>query len=175
MSDEQQTKKAVEAIDTFHTEIDHATKPLENRHQQRLQCRLGCAQCCMDELSVFEIEAASIRQHYPTLLEVGTPHVRGACAFLDDHGGCRIYEHRPYVCRTQGLPLRWLEEAEDEMALIEYRDICPLNEEGGEPIEHLEPEDCWEIGPREQRLAALQQRTYGNLKRVNLRDLFKRR
>jgi Fe-S-cluster containining protein len=126
----------------------------------------------MDELSVLQIEADLIRSKHNHLLDNGIPHVRGACAFLDDHGGCRIYAQRPYVCRTQGLPLRWYEE--DEFEWVEYRDICPLNEDEKEPIETLSPEACWEIGPAEQRLAQLQEEHYGQQERVRLRDLFKR-
>ncbi|MBK7707050.1 MAG: hypothetical protein IPJ30_15135 [Acidobacteria bacterium] len=55
------------------------------------------------------------------------PHTRGACAFLDQDA-CRIYPDRPYVHRTQGLPLRWIEDDLEEA--FKYRDICPLNEAG---------------------------------------------
>jgi len=76
------------------------------------------------------------------------------CAFLDDAGACRIYSHRPYVCRSQGVPLRWTDE--DEAGdLVELRDICPLNE-AGTPIEALPAESCWSIGWAETALAQLQ-------------------
>ena len=102
------------------------------------------------------------------------PHPPGACAFLDAAGGCRIYADRPYVCRTQGLPLRWLEEREDG-EWVEYRDICPLNEQGP-PVEELELEDCWSIGIYEPRLLDLQEALQGPgpPRRVALRDLFTR-
>ena len=90
------------------------------------------------------------------------------CAFLDAEGACRIYADRPYVCRTQGLPLRWIEEDFDET--IEYRDICPLNA-AGEPVEDLEAADCWTIGPFEEELSMIQAGT-GDSARVPLRDLF---
>ena len=80
-----------------------------------------------DQITVFEVEAEVIRRHHADLLAEGEPHAEGACAFLDGEGACRIYEHRPYVCRTQGLPLRWLEELDGET--VELRDICPLNDE----------------------------------------------
>jgi hypothetical protein len=76
------------------------------------------------------------------------------------------------VCRTQGLPLRWIDfDAPD--GPVERRDICPLNE-AGEPIVTLAPEACWELGPVEARLAALQAERSGvDLPRVRLRDLFR--
>lgn len=93
------------------------------------------------------------------------------CAFLDKNDACRIYENRPYVCRTQGLPLRWFDEIEDE--LVELRDICPLNEEGV-PVENLEEEKCWTIGEFESKLAELQKEFgQGKNKRIKLRKLFK--
>lgn len=142
--------------------------PLHARHAARLQCRRGCAACCVDEITVFAVEAARIRARAAAVLREA-PHAPGACAFLDDTGACRIYAHRPYVCRTQGLPLRWLEPE----AALEHRDVCPLNEPGGPPIESLAADDCWELGPVEGRLAALQAaRTPGALPRVRLRGLF---
>ncbi|MGH7487032.1 MAG: YkgJ family cysteine cluster protein [bacterium] len=53
------------------------------------------------------------------------------CPNLDDSGLCMIYEHRPLVCRTFGLPLR------DGKRYI--GDVCELNFEGA---------------PREQKEAA---------------------
>ena len=117
------------------------------------------------------MEAENIRRHGSTLLDEGTPHAEGACAFLDETGACRIYLHRPYVCRTQGLPLRWIDEAPDG-GLIELRDICPLNDEGA-PIESLPQVACWTIGPFEERLARLQADVDGGeLRRIPLRSLF---
>lgn len=141
-------------IDALHADVDGEAREVAGHHVGRLQCRRGCSDCCVDELTVFEVEADAIRAHYPELLEQGEPHPAGGCAFLDAEGGCRIYDARPYVCRTQGLPLRWFEEDEQE-EIVEQRDICPLNAEGP-PLESLPEEACWLIGPTELRLMALQ-------------------
>jgi hypothetical protein len=92
--------------------------------------------------------------------------------------------HRPYVCRTQGLPLRWIEEPDPTTTAIdpksvahgpvELRDICPLNETDV-PITSLASEECWTLGPVEDRLAAIQlasdpEQTAAS--RVSLRSLF---
>ena len=129
--------------------------------------------CCVDDLTVFEVEAENIRRSHAELLKNGAAHAAGACAFLNAEGACRIYGDRPYVCRTQGLPLRWLDE-DAQGDFIELRDICPLNDEGDvEPIEELPPEECWSIGPAEEQLARLQsQFSAGKLARVPLRALF---
>jgi hypothetical protein len=132
---------------------------------------LGCSDCCVDGISVFEIEAERICHNHERLLETETPHPEGACAFLDQAGACRVYPQRPYVCRTQGLPLSWVEES-PLGAPTELRDICVLNEPGP-PIESLDIGACWRIGPVEGRLAQLQARFGGGeLRRVGLRDLF---
>lgn len=102
------------------------------------------------------------------MLESEDPHPIGACAFLDADRACRIYGDRPYVCRTQGLPLRWIDDDLD----VEYRDICPLNEEGP-PIEDLAVSECWTLGPYEAELGEIESRRAVPA-RVALRDLFKK-
>ncbi len=156
-------------IDDLHAEIQVEATRLHVLHAARLACRRGCSACCIDGLTVFEVEAETIRLHHASLLATGLPHPEGGCAFLDEAGGCRIYAHRPQVCRTQGLPLRWLEE--DETATVERRDICPLNE-AGEPIETLAESACWTLGPIEERLAAMQLASKPNAARASLRGLF---
>lgn len=157
----------------LHAEVDELAGKLALRHGPRLHCERGCTPCCTDGLTVFEVEADRIRHRHAALLQNDPPHPAGACAFLDHEGACRIYEVRPYVCRTQGLPLRWF--GEDERGkTVEYRDICPLNEEGP-PLEELSENECWTIGPVEGQLASLQKQKEGDpLKRVALRDLFRR-
>jgi uncharacterized protein len=153
-------------VKDLHTEVDIRAATLESRHRQRMQCKLGCSGCCVDGITVFEVEAERIRNGAKELLATGTPHAPGMCAFLGSEGECRIYALRPYVCRTQGLPLRWI----DEEAEAEYRDICPLNDVEAEPLEELEAEECWTLGEVEERLARLN----GPAGRVALRDLFPR-
>jgi Fe-S-cluster containining protein len=159
------------ALEALYHEVDDRSARLSELHAERLQCRLGCTACCVDEITVFDLEAANIRRHHGSLLAAESPHPPGACAFLDEAGACRIYAQRPYVCRTQGLPLRWMDEGSDGEP-IELRDICPLNE-SGPPLEQLPPERCWTIGEFEGRLAGLQHSASGGtLRRVALRALF---
>lgn len=153
-------------VSRFHAAVDEAARPVERANAERLTCAAGCADCCVDGLTVFAIEADEIARHHAAVLEEA-PHPEGGCAFLDAAKRCRIYEHRPYVCRTQGLPLRWLEEDEETDEVFEARDICPRNEEGP-PLEELPAEECWSIGPFEERLA----RRQNDGARVSLRSLF---
>jgi hypothetical protein len=74
------------------------------------------------------------------------------------------------VCRTQGLPLRWLDEERE----AELRDICALNE-AGEPLEQLPADACWTLGETEGELAQLQRAFGREGERVALRALFEPR
>ncbi|MEL6348945.1 MAG: YkgJ family cysteine cluster protein [Myxococcota bacterium] len=179
MASEQVPERLLEYVRQIHTIVDDAAATLTAHHHARMQCRRGCASCCVDDITVTIVEAALIQRRHEALLQAEAPHPAGACAFLDDSGGCRIYDQRPYVCRTQGLPLRWIEQAlaeDGEHEVFEYRDICPLNDPGGPPLETLDASAFWTLGPVEARLSAAQEQLNGNPnERVALRSLFKTR
>jgi hypothetical protein len=161
------------SVREIHERIDVRAGELALHHTQRLRCKRGCDACCVDDLTVVPIEAERIRNSHEALLRDGTPHAAGACAFLGDEGECRVYADRPYVCRTQGLPLRWFSE-DDSGEVCELRDICPLNDEGP-ALEALPEESCWLIGPVELELANLQAEIRDPLEdRIALRALFDR-
>lgn len=156
----------------LHVVVDELAAPIERAQPGALACREGCAGCCVDELTVFEIEAELLRERYASLFAEGAPGPVGACAMLDAKGACRVYAHRPYVCRTQGLPLRWLEE-DDAGEAFEARDVCPLNAEAVGPLEDASASRCWTIGPVEERLRERQRAVDGGEgRRVALRSLF---
>lgn len=156
----------------LHDEVDRAAAELAARLGPRLRCGQGCRDCCVDDLTVFEVEADRIRRGAAGLLDDGEPGPPGGCAFLDSAGSCRIYEHRPYVCRTQGLPLRWIDEVEPG-EVAEFRDICPLNDPGEPPLVELAEADCWTLGPHEASLATLQAtHPAGRGARIAIRTLF---
>ncbi len=75
-------------VHRLYTIIDRRTAQLSEIHAARLHCGRGCSSCCVDELTVFAVEAAHIQQHNAVLLAHGTPHPPGACAFLDIDGSC---------------------------------------------------------------------------------------
>ncbi len=179
MSSADSDEAALVALGKLHDEIDREARALADRHGSRIRCRRGCSACCVDGLTVTRIEALRIRRAYPALLKSESPHPEGSCAFLDSDGACRIYDHRPTVCRSQGLPLRVLFENET-LEIEERRDICPLNLEGGPALESLDEEDCWLVGTYELRLNQLDERAFeestepedGENGRVALRGLF---
>lgn len=159
-------------------EVSKDAEDLAHRLGSFLVCRLGCDHCCQDDLAIFPVEAEVIHRHCQPLLTSGQPHPSGKCAFLDEGGACRIYPWRPYVCRTQGLPLRWLDDGDGE-----ERGICHLNaeemERQGAKLAALPTDDCWTIGSYESRLAGLQIQALGkfqeSLPRIKLRQLFRKR
>jgi hypothetical protein len=161
------------ALRALHARVDADWSRLAALHGARLRCGAGCSSCCVDDLTVFAIEAERIRQEYARVLAQEDPAPAGMCAMLDATGRCRVYDARPYVCRTQGLPLRWWAE-DDDGEIIEERDICPLNLDGP-ALELLDDDACWQLGPIEQELADLQAALDGGtLERVALRGLFAR-
>lgn len=173
ISSKKQAKKtdAEASISSLHLSIDTEINRLTSLLSDKLQCADGCSNCCVDEITVFEIEAAHIRLHYADLLENGIPHPKGACAFLDKKGSCRIYPCRPYVCRTQGLPLQWIDIGEYESPVL-FRDICPRNDESVDLL-GLPDDMVWHIGPIEEQLAQMQYSINGGTtNRIPLRSLF---
>lgn len=104
---------------------------VEGRHPSAFQCRSGCHGCCLPGLSVSSLEAAHISAYladHPDVArraaaaEKDDPHHGKRCAFLDAAGACTIYEVRPLICRTHGMPVKYKTE---DGALA--RDVCPLN------------------------------------------------
>ncbi len=135
--------------------VDDLTSQLNERYKGHLQCGAGCSGCCNHHLSIFAVEAEVLTEAIQTLpegvqqriqqqaIEVKEREVKGesvACPLLVD-SLCSVYESRPLICRTQGLPL--LYEADDGAQEI---DFCPLNFESDAAIaeladEHLVPLD----------------------------------
>lgn len=105
------------------------------RTPEQFACRPGCESCCHQRFSVFEVEAAPIREALAQLARTDGEarrrvRARGqdsglrACALLLD-GRCSVYEQRPLICRSHGLPIGVRESDEPGSPL--RLDHCPLN------------------------------------------------
>jgi Fe-S-cluster containining protein len=120
----------------FVSSIDELSALLSRRYHQHLACRDGCSGCCHHHLSVFPVEAATLKEAIDKLppeqrskieaqaRETIEREQRGeavSCPLLVEDR-CSVYASRPFICRTQGLPL--LIEAEDGELEV---DFCPLN------------------------------------------------
>jgi hypothetical protein len=91
--------------------VDAFFARVADRHGADMACASGCSDCCHVRLTVTRVEAAAIRA-----LVAGWPAARRAdladlgpadrCAALDGAGRCKIYDARPLVCRSHGVPIR---------------------------------------------------------------------
>jgi uncharacterized protein len=161
----------LDGIAALHREVDALGVELIGRLPHPLACRPGCSLCCPPDLTVLEIEAEWIRRAVGDRWRAEEP-ARSGCAFLDEAGSCRIYPYRPYVCRTQGLPLRWYEE-DERGEIIESRDICEKSA-GAFELEELAEDGLWLLGPCEARLVELAEAWgQGAVRRRGLGDLFR--
>lgn len=89
---------------------------------------------------VLEIQAREVIEREAT----GEPV---ACPLLVDNR-CSIYESRPLICRTQGLPL--LLEAEDGEQEV---DFCPLNFTAPEALDDLDEDSLIPLDDLNLKLA----------------------
>lgn len=85
--------------------IDGFFARVEARHGDDMQCQTGCSDCCHVRLSITAVEAEAIRAELATRRVTlnGDPD---RCAALDARGRCQIYDARPVVCRSHGVPIR---------------------------------------------------------------------
>ena len=97
-------------------------------HGATLSCGPGCASCCR-AFSVLPLEAACLRHAIGALPAVNQERLGRNLAEDDDRCPlliddlCGIYAARPVICRTQGLPLAYV-DAEREAIEVS---ACPLN------------------------------------------------
>jgi len=94
----------------------------------QISCRAGCDACCR-HLSIFAVEAATVRQALSGLAKEDAALVRRTaesalpgdpCPLLHE-GLCLLYQARPIICRTHGLPLLLKRDGADCI------DFCPEN------------------------------------------------
>lgn len=104
-------------------EIDSLCESLEKVHEKQLNCKKGCDLCCM-AISVFPVEFYAIKAELDleSLSGLPVPKDEVQCRFLVDHS-CTIYQSRPVICRTHGLPLLYMGMDSDEYELS----LCELN------------------------------------------------
>jgi Fe-S-cluster containining protein len=118
----QEYDSLAKAIDDFVAEVTAA-------HPEHIKCRSGCFLCCVPPRSLFRIEGERIRDAVAGLPEDVRERIRARaeddnrllCPLLDN-GLCTVYEKRPIVCRTQGMPLA-VENGRNSFEL----DYCQLN------------------------------------------------
>jgi Fe-S-cluster containining protein len=97
--------------------VDAFFARVEGRHAADLRCTAGCTQCCHTRLTVTGVEAAAIeaavdampaerRAHVAAIAARPVDDAAPRCAALDLDGRCLVYDARPLVCRSHGVPIR---------------------------------------------------------------------
>jgi len=101
---------------------------IEHALQGQITCCEGCSTCCTS-ITIFPVEAAALREALASLpdgeaasiLRHVAEYATGErCPLLLDHR-CLLYEARPIICRTHGLPILFMEDDKQRL------DCCPLN------------------------------------------------
>lgn len=104
-------------VDKYNQEV--FTHPLV---MQFSPCKRGCTACCHTQVSVTEDEAELLVKRIKSGVSIDhdrlklqreagndgevyfkIPYQDRQCVFLDDQGGCKVYEDRPSVCRTNAV------------------------------------------------------------------------
>jgi uncharacterized protein len=128
----EQAKQALERYRQLLEKVDRFSAGVALQLAAQLSCRPGCDSCCQLE-TVFPLEAWALDQALrqlpaeilDSLRDAAVPG--GACPLLLD-GRCSVYNDRPLICRSHGLPLLIEEQG------VTRIDHCPLNFAGLESI-----------------------------------------
>ena len=98
---------------------------------EQITCSAGCSSCCIP-ITVFPVEAAAMREALNNLPDEQATAIRRhsanhsddeRCPLLRNHH-CLLYDARPIICRTHGLPIIFTSEGQRSS------DCCPRNLSG---------------------------------------------
>ena len=148
-------------LDALHEKVGAFFGRIAAKHADQITCASGCSGCCNQSLSLFQVELQQLKGAVESLpapalerlkarltagLEVEDPSAL-ACPLLDDHR-CVVYDARPTICRSHGVPVlvRGSDEG-DELTQGELarRDVCPLNFSGALDIRSLPDADVLDL------------------------------
>jgi Fe-S-cluster containining protein len=108
--------------------VDDLCGGIEKKYRDQISCRKGCDDCCR-HLSLFWVEGVALALALEELPDEAAEHIRerarqatpeGPCPLLEN-GQCLLYQARPIICRTHGLPLLGSRDGE------RFIDTCPEN------------------------------------------------
>jgi len=118
-------------IDTFCMRLTHM-------HGRNIACAPGCSACCGQVLDLLPVEFYYLQTSARNSALQGPPPAGGICPLLHE-GHCLLYDSRPVICRTHGMPLLIEENG------LQRIDCCPenfkngaLNTLSGDRLLHLE-------------------------------------
>lgn len=106
---------AAAALIQLRRRVDEHFDAAVARTPEAFTCREGCAKCCHVQLTVHRIEADRVAESLSRLAD-RDPELRARvaeqgrdpalvhCSLLVDNR-CAVYDERPLICRSHGLPL----------------------------------------------------------------------
>jgi Fe-S-cluster containining protein len=123
-------------LDNYHRmieRVDALCRGIEEALAGQITCKVGCSSCCT-QITIFPVEAAALNAALAALPADQASAIR---RHVDDHAEgercpllqqdrCLIYQARPIICRTHGLPIVYSEGGERNI------DCCPKNKVAGE-------------------------------------------
>lgn len=123
---------AVSALLQLRRRVDDHFDAAVHRTPAAFACRVGCSSCCHVQIGVTGIEADRVRAALVALGHAdpalrdrvraqGRDPRRSSCALLVDDR-CAVYDERPLICRSHGLPVR---ATLDDGSRTDS--VCPLN------------------------------------------------
>ena len=126
--------------------IEDGVAPVVERYREHVQCRAGCSDCCSQSFTVSALEGELLRKglaesdvREDILARARQWQTGQPCPVLSDDGRCRLYAHRPRICRKYGIPL-WHPDRPNEVR------TCPKNFVGVADIDPdlvLDPQAAW--------------------------------
>lgn len=102
--------------------VNKQCNKLHRLHHGYTKCRKRCDECCMN-FRLLPVEFFSILNKIKdSSIQINLSENAEECPFLKDHT-CQIYEFRPLICRSHGLPILTMDELGENWELS----YCPLN------------------------------------------------
>ncbi len=149
-----------ERLHELFVKVDSFFAHAQARHGEAITCSAGCDDCCRRRFSVTGIEAAVIGEALARLPAEPRQKVQAraadregtACPALGEDGRCAVYEARPTICRTHGLPIRFMEASAGRS--LPMVDACPKNFRG-QDLGALDPKSVLDQTTLSTVLAAL--------------------
>jgi Fe-S-cluster containining protein len=141
---------AIERLRVHLLLIEDGVAPVVQRYAAHIQCGPGCSDCCHQTFAVSALEGAWLREGLAAApadvradilarAEAWRADARLPCPVLSADGRCRLYDHRPRICRKYGIPL-WHPDRPHEVR------TCPKNFQRVADIDPelvLEPQARW--------------------------------
>ena len=116
--------------------VDALCRGIQDVLSSQITCSEGCSSCCT-AITLFPVEAAALNaalealpqaDRAAILCHVAEHAAEERCPLLEHHR-CLLYDARPIICRTHGLPIIYTEGNEQK------GDCCPLNlSESEQPV-----------------------------------------